>query len=413
MNSQHSPIQQPEDFVYRSLYAPVSVRELLDSADGRGRIRKLPVAHLFFAAKDLESEEVARLLPYVTEEQWTAILDLDGWLCDKVRPEAFIFWQRYIIAAQDAVARKLIRAADPELWELIFKREVQVYEKTEEDEHEQQAGEGEYLSTPDDNFLVVLPPESERAGLLRDLILRLYELEPQYAAHLIVSSQWRTSQEIEEEGYQSRKRRVEELGFQDYFEALEIYTYLPLGEPLPEKQMKTISSVSSLPVKLPQVENQGLILFRALATIVSSDEAQILLEELVFVGNKILSADQVSIADQTKVKQGIRKAIMGVNLGLDWWSDGDFSKAIRGLKGHYLQSFFQVGHSRLEELRKEALIAKNNSPQEFGSFEEAFLEGLSEGYPLLVEAQDGRIKKRLLSTVKDLKTAREILHSLK
>jgi hypothetical protein len=373
----------------------------------------LPVAHLFFAAKDLESEEVARLLPYVTEEQWTAILDLDGWLCDKVRPEAFIFWQRYIIAAQDAVARKLIRAADPELWELIFKREVQVYEKTEEDEHEQQAGEGEYLSTPDDNFLVVLPPESERAGLLRDLILRLYELEPQYAAHLIVSSQWRTSQEIEEEGYQSRKRRVEELGFQDYFEALEIYTYLPLGEPLPEKQMKTISSVSSLPVKLPQVENQGLILFRALATIVSSDEAQILLEELVFVGNKILSADQVSIADQTKVKQGIRKAIMGVNLGLDWWSDGDFSKAIRGLKEHYLQSFFQVGHSRLEELRKEALIAKNNSPQEFGSFEEAFLEGLSEGYPLLVEAQDGRIKKRLLSTVKDLKTAREILHSLK
>ena len=115
MNSQHSLIQQPEDFVYRSLYAPVSVRELLDSADGRGRIRKLPVAHLFFAAKDLESEEVARLLPYVTEEQWTAILDLDGWLCDKVRPEAFIFWQRYIIAAQDAVARKLIRAADPEL----------------------------------------------------------------------------------------------------------------------------------------------------------------------------------------------------------------------------------------------------------------------------------------------------------
>ena len=413
MNSQHSLIQQPEDFVYRSLYAPVSVRELLDSADGRGRIRQLPVAHLFFAAKDLESEEVARLLPHVTEEQWTAILDLDGWLCDKVRPEAFIFWQRYIIAAQDAVARKLIRAADPELWELIFKREVRVYETTEEDEHEPEAGEGEYLLTPDGNFLIVLPPESERAGLLRDLILRLYELEPQYVAHLIVSSQWRTSQEIEEEGYQSRKRRVEELGFQDYFEALEIYMYLPLGEPLPEKQMKTISSVSSLPVKLPQVENQGLILFRALGAIVSSDEAQILLEELVFVGNKILSADQVSIADQAKVKQGIRKAIMGVNLGLDWWSDGEFSKAVKGLQGHYLQSFFQVGHSRLEELRKEALIVKTNSPQEFGSFEEAFLEGLSEGYPLLVEEQDGRIKKRLLSTAKDLETAREILHSLK
>ena len=413
MNSQHSLISHPEDFVYFSLYAPVSVRELLDSADGRGRIRQLPAVHLFFATKDLESEEVARLLPHVTEEQWTAILDLDVWLCDKVRPEAFIFWQRYIIAAQDAVSRKLIRAADPELWELIFKREVQVYEKTEEDDYEQNVGEGECLLTPDGNFLIVLPPKSERSGLLRDLILRLYDLEPQYAARLIVSSQWRTSMEIEEEGYQSRRRRMEELGFQDYFEALEIYAYLPPGEPLPEKQLQTISPVSTLPVKLPPVENQGLILFQALAAIVSSDEAQILLEELVFVSNKILSADQVSIADQAKVKQGIRKAIMGVNLGLDWWSDGDFSKAVRGLQGNYLQSFFQVGHSRLEELRKEALIAKNNSPQEFGSFEEAFLEGLSEGYPLLVEVQDGRIKKRLLSTVKDLKTAREILHSLK
>ncbi len=413
VNSERTLVQQPEDFIYRCLYAPVSVNELLDSADGRGRIRRLPATQLFFAAQDLESEEVARLLPHVTEEQWTAILDLDVWSRDSVRPGAFVSWQRYIIAAEDAVARKLIRAADPELWELIFKREVQVHEKSGEDEYEGEAEQGEWLSTPDNYFLIVLPPESERARLLRDLILRLYELEPEYAARLISSAGARTSQEIEEVGYQNRKRRVEGLGFQDYFEALEIYTYLRSEEPLPEKRPETIHPVSTLPAKLPQAEAQSLLLlFRALALITPPQEVQILLEELVFVGNKILSADQVSVAHPARVKQGIRKAIMGINLGLDWWSSGDSSKAATGLQAHYLQSFFQVGYSRLEELRKEALNLERNRSQELGSFEEAFLEGLSEGYPLLVEKRDGRIQKRLFSTLRDLERAQEKLRQL-
>ncbi len=249
--------------------------------------------------------------------------------------------------------------------------------------------------------------------MLRDLILRLYELEPEYAARLISSAGARTSQEIEEEGYQNRKRRVEGLGFQDYFEALEIYTYLPSEEPLPEKRPETIHPVSTLPAKLPQAEAQSLLLlFRALALITPPQEVQILLEELVFVGNKILSADQVSVAHPARVKQGIRKAIMGINLGLDWWSSGDSSKAATGLQAHYLQSFFQVGYSRLEELRKEALSLERNRSQELGSFEEAFLEGLSEGYPLLVEKRDGRIQKRLFSTLRDLERAQEKLRQL-
>ena len=413
VNSNRTLIQQPEDFIYGCLYSPVSVRELLDSADGRGRIRQMPVAHLFFAAKDLESGEVARLLPHITEEQWTAILDLDVWSRDNVRPGAFVSWQKYIIAAQDAVARKLIRAADQELWELIFKREVQVHEKSEEDEYQGEAEQGEWLLTPDDYFLIILPPDSERARLLRDLILRLYELEPEYAARLISSAGARTSQEIEEVGYQNRKRRVEGLGFQDYFEALEIYTYLPSEEPFPEKRSETIHPVSTLPAKLPQAEEQSLLLlFKALALVTPPQEAQILLEELVFVGNKILSADQVSVADPARVKQGIRKAIMGINLGLDWWSSGDSSKAVEGLQAHYLQTFFQAGYSRLEELRKEALILSKNRSQELGSFEEAFLEGLLEGYPLLVENQDGQIQKRLFSTLQDLERAREKLRQL-
>ena len=74
-------------------------------------------------------------------------------------------------------------------------------------------------------------------------------LEPAYVAILFESSAARTSAEIEEVAYQSRKSRVETMGFQDYFEAIEIYTFFPPEEALPKKEQEQIREVSTLPVR--------------------------------------------------------------------------------------------------------------------------------------------------------------------
>jgi len=219
--------------------------------------------------------------------------------------------------------------------------------------------------------------------------------------------------EIEETAYQNRKSRVEEIGFQDYFEAIDIYTFFPPEEPLPEKKQEQIREVSTLPVQFGEEFKGPLLLFQAFALITNPQDSQALLEELFFVCNKVLSADRASPANPERIKETIGKAITGINLGLDWHSEGNLQRAAEDLRRHYLQSFFQAGYSRLVELQRKGRELKDASGEpEPGSFLEAFLEGLLKKYPLLSEQREGKIQTRFFQTRRDLETAKLLLDPL-
>ena len=410
IDAEEAPVHRSEELIYNRIYRPVDVGAMLESADTRGQIRRLAVPHLFFGLKELGDEDFLRLLPHVTEEQWTGVLDLDLWSGDNMSSGQFLDLERHIVQAEDPVARKLIRAADPELWELLFKRKLKIYPKVEEDEYAAEPQAGEWLETPDKNYLILLPQNPEEARLLRALILRLYELEHNYVSILFESSAARTSAGIEEIAYQNRKSRVEAMGFQDYFEAIDIYTFIPPEESLLEKKQEQIRVVSTLPVQFEKEFKGPLLLFQAFALITNPQDSQALLEELFFVCNKVLSADRASPADPERVKKTIGKAITGINLGLDWHSKGNLQKAAEDLRRHYLQSFFQAGYSRLVELQRKGRELKDASGEpEPGSFLEAFLEGLLKKYPLMSEQREGKIQTRFFQTRRDLETAKEYL----
>ena len=409
MKKEELTTRTPEEMIYQSVYAPVDLGEMLSSADLRGRIRRLSVPHLFFGIKELEDQEMQKLLPHITEQQWTGILDLHLWSRDEMSSGAFMELERHITQAEDPVASKLLRGTDQELWELLLKRNVEIYGKIDEDQYEVEPPEGEWMETPNRDYLITLPHNPEEARLLRALILRLYQLDAEYAANLIESCRARTAIEIEECAYQNRRRRVEDMGFQDYFEAINLYTLLPPDEPLPQKKPESIREVSTLPARLTERLDDSLLLFEALAQITEPQQSQTLVEELFFVCNKVISADSASPTDPTEIKTTIRKAITGINLGLDWWSGGNLPKAVEGLERFYLQSFFQVGYSRLMELQQEARKVRETSPPEPGSFPEAVLDQLLERYPLLAELVEDRIRSRFFQTRQDLDKARELL----
>ena len=233
-------VRQIEELVFETLYSPVDLSALLETADGRGRIRRVSPAHLYYGLQKLEDSEITTLLPHITQEQWTGVLDLDLWSKDEMSTGAFLHLEGFIAGADDPVARKLIRAADSELWSLLFKRRLQIHQRIEEAEFEGAPEEGEWLETPDRAFRLILPEDPEESRLLRALVSRLFGLDPELATILLLEAQARTSVELEEEGYQNRKRRIERAGFQDYFESFEIYSVLSPDDPLPEKKRESI-----------------------------------------------------------------------------------------------------------------------------------------------------------------------------
>ncbi len=407
------PIERPEELVYRSCYAPADLRTMLANAQSRSKIRRLPASHLFFGLKELEPDEINLLLPHVTQEHWTGILDLDLWFKDRMNVNRFIDWQKHILEADNPVARKLIRAADPEMWELTFNQRLEVHDGTH-DALESEPEEGRtWFETPDERYSVVLPPDPNEAHWLRLLLLRLYELEPEWTSLMLNSSRFRTSTELEEVAYQNRTRRMENLGFQDYFDAIEIYTSASLHQSLPKKKWEGPIEMRLLPAELPRRQNRPLLIFQAFAHVSRPQEIQALVEELFFLCNKVLSADRISPVEARRIKKEIRKTIDGINLGLDCWSAGNLNRATEGIRRHYLQSFFRIGYGQLQELRTQAKkIAESSHSPEPGSFLEIAQQSFSQKYPLFAEPSKGKIRERFFQTRQDLTMAWKYLEEI-
>ena len=405
------PALRPEEVVYRICYARADLRELLQSAETRSKIRRLPSAQLFFSLKELAEAEIQQLLPHLTEEQWTGILDLDLWSKDRVHLNRLFYRMSHIIQSQDAVARKLLRGTDHELLELAL-NPLRIHQLDEDGAPGAEQGGG-LLETPDQHFLVELPENAEEAKVLRAFILRLYQLDAEGAALLLEESHFRTWSEMEEQAYQSRKRRVEDMGFQDYYDAIEIYALLPLDAPLPLKSWEKIREVGELPLVATELESGSMLLIAALAGFTRPPEIESLVEELFFACNKLLCADRISPDDPSQVKQGVLKAINGINLGLDCWSEGNPRVAEEGLAKHYLQSFFRLGYSQIKALQEEARRIRSEPPEpEPGSFLEAVIDGLQERYPMFTDLVEGQIRRRFFSTREDLATARKHLSEI-
>lgn len=412
-NKKLSPlVRRPEELVYRACYAPTDLQAMLGSSETRSKIRRLPAPQLFFSLKELDDSEMVTLLPHLTEEQWTAILDLDLWTRDRMSTGAFLHWLRHLVEAEDAVARKILRATDDEHWLSVFSKNLQVFGKTEEDEFEGEPDEGrEVLMSPDGFFLIGLPRHSEKARLLREVLIRLYQLEPDVAAALLNHSRFGTPLAFEEDAYQNRRRRIEDMGFQDYFDAIDIYTPRTTSDAFPEKDSSTSRGQSTLPSRVIEEEGRTLLLMRCLSALSLDREIQPIIEELFFVCNKVLSADRTSPAEPKKVKRAIRKTISGISLGLDVYSDGDFGRAVEGLSSLYLVSLFQIGYSeqlRIQQRARKILERKT----EADSFEQAYLKGLSRKYPILIRLKGEKVRYRFFDSLRDIKEADHFLENV-
>ncbi len=397
-------VRKPEDAIYRACYSPVDLHDLLASSETRGRIRKLPAVQVFFGLKELDEEEIAALVPHVTREQWQAVVDLDVWDRATASTERFLSLQRHLLSAEDAVARKLIAATDRDLWELLFRRQLKIHRKIYDD-LEGEPGEGEYFDTPDNRYLLVLPRNPDVARLLRAVILRLYALDAEWTAITLESATSRTKVEIMETAYRSRTERVEEMGFQDYFDAIGIYTPIYPGERLPRKRSDEPEALSELPALAKKPGRGPLLLIQVLARASQDGDIGELLEELFFVCNKLLTADRISPSSPKSVRRGIKKAVAGINLGLEIWSDGNLEKAVAGMKSVHLQSFFQRGYAELVTIRKAAQLLASKWIPSPGSLEEAFLQSLVRVYPMRVVRKGDRFGRRFFERREQVEVA--------
>ncbi|MCY3758238.1 MAG: DUF6178 family protein, partial [Acidobacteria bacterium] len=319
------------------------------------RVRSAPYQDLFLAIKAVGLADSQELLLLATSRQRRGFIDLDCWRKDSFHLASFMEWMAAYMQCGPEEATAAARAVDANLLALFLRNNIRIHAL----ETDEPFPELPLILTPDQRFGIEVTGEAEGGTMARLLLDAIFRMDASLGYDLIDRVRWDNRVSMEEEAYQNKRRRLEEIGFVDYYEALSIYGEVgPTAAPQLQRALQEEDDPhrvsSTLPALLVASLAPGEHLWRALGTIRDSRQAEWISQQLAALANRILSVHSVTTGDLEKVKPALEEMRDTLNLGLERLTQGRASLAASALKQQDMLGLFRTGFSLLADLRAEA-----------------------------------------------------------
>ena len=328
---------------------------LLSAVEPAAAVRALSVSELHELITEVGLADSHELIALASGEQVRGCLDIEVWERDQLDEERALPWLRAVAAAGYEKVGDVWDALDSELCALVIARLARVYDTTFEEEPPEDTPHSVY-KTPDTFFYVeVVSEDDDDARLVIELLEDLYRADAQLARHTLMAARSEPPTELEEMSYRWRSGRMADLGYVDYYEALEIYRPLPAervaigentAEPLdPALDGDEARAATALPARLLEVAVGRAFLAQTLDRITDAAEARRIEGALFVLVNKVLSAARVRPGEPEAVEAGTYHATSTLALGLELVAGGDPDRATEALATVSLTRLHRVGHT--------------------------------------------------------------------
>jgi Family of unknown function (DUF6178) len=336
---------------------------LLAADDPEAAVAALPATELYQILTDVGLGEAAELVALATPEQLRGCLDIDVWDRDHLQLAALTPWLQALVETGYEKLAEVWEKLDPELTALILQRHARIYDRTLEEAPPEDA-EGPILQTPDTFFAIeILAEDDDTMHLVQRLLDDLYRADPSgvLTRHSLMAARSEPAAELEEMSYRWRAGRMADLGYVDYYEALEVFRPLDaasvhIGEgtedrfaaPDPGDPEETAGAFGLMPAAVAEGVVGASFLARALdhiGRLDEPDEIARLETAVVVLVNNVLAATRVPPADAGAVKRGAEQAAGTVSLGLEALSHGDVERAAQALRSVSLTRLHRLGHT--------------------------------------------------------------------
>ncbi|MGH7819595.1 MAG: DUF6178 family protein, partial [Candidatus Binatia bacterium] len=333
---------------------------ILSSPDAERLVRSFAPESLFFTLKEIGLHDSAELLSLASGEQVCAVVDLDCWKKDRLDARSFLDWLEVILEGGSRTLGEFLNSIDLPLLVVFLKQFIRVH-RMDEPEEESPDLEGPEIFELDEHYRIEFVRRDARGHLVRALLEGLYERDYSYFVTVMEDVWWAVPSELEEMSFQSRNARLQDRGFPDYYEALEIYRPLrdrelaeraaPLG-----RSLNGWHGADAVPVdrSLAIAEDSRSFLSELMHSAFDPDGQNALRQEMAFLTNRVMIAEGVDYSDRESVAQAVRLAHDTVNLALEHLSGGERRRGAAVLEHHYIQHLFRLGWSLLIELRRQA-----------------------------------------------------------
>ena len=369
-------------------------------------VHQLPELEVFLTVKEAGEKDSLALISLTTPEQFQFLLDLDFWKRDELDPEKILHWLEILLECGEKKIAQFIQSTHPEFVALLLKKFLRVSTLDGEPvEVEEQLPP----FTLDHYYFVHFIGKETRAVLER--FLKIFSLiDPEGCQRLMEALVWELDSELEEQEYRVRNGRLSEQGFPDFEEALEIYRFIhPDSLSLKGKNpsvRREEEGDRSRPTFYLTFSNESPFFSSVLVKIDDPLEQDRLKVELTALCNRAMVAEAADLSRFEEIDRIIRKVFHYLNMGLQYLSHEEETKALEILHSLPLQRLFQCGVSLTYLLKKKAETLLN------GPWFGADRENLIVLDPPYLERFEGILKRRPSldrnGKVEDFKTLQEL-----
>jgi len=180
--------------------------------------------------------------------------------------------------------------------------------------------------------------------------------------------------ELEETAYRWRSGRMADLGFVEFYEALEVYRELDPATVRIGEATGAAARVRPLhgdgkpgdalraPLALVDQLGNGSPFARAVAALSSPDQIAELHFALVTLGNRVLSADRITPGDDEAVAAVLGRMLATLDIGVEFLAHGDDARAVEAVRSVPVVRLFRLGVSLIGKVKLLARALERKGP---------------------------------------------------
>ncbi len=293
---------------------------LLSMDDAAEAVAALSPTEVFELVHEVGFEDAQPLIELATPVQIQGCFDLDGWTKDQLEFAPLRPWLVALAEAGFEKTGEVWANLDAELRALILQRQVTVYDTTLE-EGPTEDNDEPIMTTPDSFFMLELKGDDDMQRTVQRLVEDLYRADADLARHTIMSARSEPAAELEEQSYRWRSNRLADLGYVDFYDALDLFRPLAadqvhIGEGSQDRVMDG-DEPTILPLAIAEEVISRSFLARALAAVDDTKEAERIEYALTVLVNKVLAAGRTKPGQAEVVRRGALYATATVSLGLE------------------------------------------------------------------------------------------------
>lgn len=347
------PIKHQVDLLLRS-HGKERLHYLFLAKNPEQLVQRLPELEVFLTVKEIGDKDAIPFIAITTPEQFQFLLDLDFWKKDELDPAKILHWMEVLLECGEKKIAQFIQSTDLEFIALLLKKFLRV-----------STLEGEPLEieetvppfTLDHYYFVHFAGKETRSILER--FLKIFSLiEPGSYQKLMEALVWELDSELEEGEFRIRNARLSEYGFPDFEEALEIYRFIRPDSLLLKKAAPPVAEQEEGDKNRPAFYltflNESPFFSAVIAQIADPGEQDRLKIEMTALSNRAMVAEATDLSRFEEIERIAKKVFHYLNLGLQYLSAQEKTKALEILRSLPLQEIFQCGVSLTYLLKRKA-----------------------------------------------------------